>query len=151
MKKTKEKRSFTVIFIFSLLSFTVLVLAGSLIYRIFIHPPVESTFEENPQPANPNRVIQISILNGSGVNGIALKAKKFLRSRGFDVVEIGNYKDIVDQSIVIDRIGDISSAKKVAYAVGIPDSMVTVQIDTNLYLQSSVVLGKDYLILNPFK
>jgi hypothetical protein len=116
----------------------------------------------NPKPADPNidngieknssvEVIQINVLNASGVKGIAGQMKDFLRTKGFDVVEIGNYIKQVDGSFIIDRVGDSSSAVKVAYAVGLPDSLIQKKIDSSLFVRNSVILGKDYMKLKAFK
>ncbi|MBE2190033.1 MAG: LytR C-terminal domain-containing protein [Desulfobulbaceae bacterium] len=128
----------------------VALLLSSFIDRVFISPPVSASLSEDLK-SNKQEVIQINILNASGEAGLAARAKEYLRGRGFDVVEIGNYSENLDKSIIIDRLGDINSAYKVAYAVGITDSLITSQIDSSLFLRSSIILGKDFALLKPFK
>jgi len=126
------------------------LLLSSFIDRVFITPPISANLPDELK-TNKQEVIQVNILNASGEPGLASKAKEFLRVRGFDVVEIGNNKTIVENSTVIDRLGDIGSAYKVAYAIGINDTLITTQIDSSLFLRSTILIGKDFALLKPFK
>ncbi|MGH2568611.1 MAG: LytR C-terminal domain-containing protein, partial [Bacteroidota bacterium] len=63
----------------------------------------------------------------------------------FDVVEMGNYKTSdVEETMVLDRAGNLEAAKQVAAAIGVPEEQVQQQIDKSLYLDVSVVIGKDF-------
>ena len=134
-----------------LITFSLVVLAmlSSFVVRIAISPPVDPTLDGPGRESN--KIIQINVLNANGVRGIAAQAKLFLRSRGFDVVEIGNHKKILEKSIIYDRVGDMKSADKVAYALGIKDSMIYSRVDSNLFLRCTVVIVKDFNNLKPFK
>ena len=137
--------------VFSLVILLVIVLSASFVARIFIFPHIDATIDRNIKPETVTEVIQVSILNSTQFPGKANVAKKYLRSRGFDVVEIGNYSEEVPNSFIIDRLGDKKSAMKVAIAIGIPDSLIVTEIDSTLFLRCSVILGKNFLQLNPFK
>ena len=52
--------------------------------------------------------------------------------------------------MVFDRTGDLSTARKVAYAMGIDDSLVVSEPDSKRYVKCSVVLGDDFKKLKPF-
>jgi len=68
------------------------------------------------------------------------------------VVELGNYKSgNVPLTLVIDRIGNPEAAKSVAKALGIPEEKVLQQIDKDLFLDATVVIGKDFTKLKAFK
>jgi len=56
----------------------------------------------------------------------------------------------VQQSRVIDRVGDLRSAKKVAAALNIPEERVVQEIRRDYYLDASVIIGHDYAQLEPF-
>jgi hypothetical protein len=53
--------------------------------------------------------------------------------------------------MVIDRAGNMRNAKRVADNLGISEKYVIQQVNKNYFLDATVVVGKDYLELNPFK
>ena len=125
-----------------------MVLIWAFVNRIFLDPPVE------PETviAGKTHTIQLDVLNGSGVPKLSQRFTDYLRARGFDVVEMGNYKDSkVENTRVIDRAGHLEAAQQVAEALGVPKTAVVQQIDRNAYLDVSVVIGKDFRLLKPFK
>ena len=89
--------------------------------------------------------VQVEVLNGCGLAGAADKVTNFLRIRKFDVVQIGNYRTFdIDESIVIDRKGNIKIAEDIADSLGINRHNVIQQVNKNYLLDVSVVVGKDY-------
>lgn len=131
---------------------TVGVMGYFLLNRFVLAPPVDATIESSDMLVRAGEQIQVNIMNGCGADGIARQAMDYLRARGFDVVEITNYDHFaVEHSFLIDRVGDTLSAHKVAYALGMPDSLIVEERDSTLYLRSSIVLGKDYAVLKPFQ
>lgn len=127
------------------------VMALALILRTLISPPVEPDIPEGQQRTASERAIQLNILNASGQRGIARAMTDYLRARGFDVVEIGNLDTLSARSYMIDRTGDSASAARVAYALGIADSLTRRDIDSTLYLRCTVVAGSDCRTLKPFR
>ena len=100
---------------------------------------------------NKLHTIQLDVLNGSGESKLAQRLTDFLRGRGFDVVEIGNYTGDLDKTLVIDRTGNREAAVRVAQSIGVPEERVIQKIDRTLYLDVSVFIGKDFRSLHPFK
>lgn len=97
-------------------------------------------------------IIQVEVRNGAGVDRLAAETMRFLRERGFDVVDVGNYKTFDrEHSVVIDRVGDREAAKKVAEALGLPPTRVRREIRRQYYLDASVIIGDDYEQLRPFQ
>ena len=127
------------------LAVVVLVAVASLVWR-FVHPPVSPLTNEE----DPRSVIQVEVVNASGRPGAGRKVMEFLRLRGFDVVEIGNDTARPRRSVVIDRVGDRTSARKVAQSLGIADSLITTDLDSMRFLQSSIIIGSDLDNLEPF-
>lgn len=123
----------------------IVALVTSFIIRIF-NPPVDPTVDEG----GVQKAIQVEVVNGSGVAGAGRLTMTFLRKRGFDVVELSTLTSNADRSMVIDRVGDRTSALRVAHVMGIPDTMVVSEIDSLRFVRSSVVLGKDLYQLDPF-
>lgn len=144
-------KSIQKISIISGLGFVSIIMLASLIIKVANRGPVDGSLDEDQRKFAVAEAIQVNVLNACGESGLADNARKYLRMRGFDVVEIGNYKDIIEKSIVIDRIGDIRSSQKVAFTMGINDSLITSQIDSSLYLRSTLVIGKDFKELNGLK
>lgn len=99
-----------------------------------------------------SKTLQIDVQNGCGITGIADKFTDYLRANGFDVVEMGNYNNSdVQQTMVIDRAGNIKNAKLLAGSLGVSEKQVIQQMNKNYFLDATVVIGKDYQQLNPFK
>ena len=90
----------------------------------------------------PGRV-RVEVLNGGGVFGVAWDATIALRDQGFDVVNYGNAGTYsADSSVVLDRVGDLETASKVARALEIP--LVRSEPDSTLYVEVTVRLGPDW-------
>ncbi len=133
------------IFVFAVV---VVVLIWSFVNRAFIDPPVKPETVQGGK----THTIQLDVLNGSGVPKLSQRFTDYLRARGFDVVEMGNYKDSkVENTRVIDRAGHPEAARQVAEALGVPKTAITQQIDRNAYLDVTVVIGKDFRLLKPSK
>jgi hypothetical protein len=134
-----------------LLLIGVLVLGYGLLERQLLRPSFTSTVEQSDSLVKVGEPIQVNVVNACGVNGMASKFTLFLRARRFDVPEFSTSKGREPFSRVIDRVGDPSSAMKVAYALGIPPEHVETEVDSSLYLRATVVIGEDYLSLRPMK
>jgi LytR cell envelope-related transcriptional attenuator len=141
--KVKNPRSLALNIVLGALAILVLYLGYSLLDRHFLHPRVD------PSRGEGGGVIQVDVLNGCGVSGAATEVRDYLRARGFDVVELRNYKSFdVDRSIVVDRVGDGVAADRVAAALGIPGGRIVRQINPDYYVDVSIVIGKDHRSLN---
>ena len=149
MKILSENKVTNYFFIVAL-GLLVVVMLSSFIMRL-VNPPISAELDADIEKTNEiEQKIQINVLNGCGKDGLAGKVKMYLIERGFDVVSIGNYSDVLEKSVVVDRIGDLKSSSRVAYAMGINDSYVTSEIDSTLYVRSTIIVGKDYFELKPF-
>ncbi|MCZ6703859.1 MAG: LytR C-terminal domain-containing protein [Ignavibacteria bacterium] len=92
-----------------------------------------------------SEVIQVEVLNGCGVSGIADKFMDILREKKFDVVNLGNYRSFdIYKTIVIDRSGKIKNAEYLAEVIGIDKWNVIQQKNKNYFLDVSLIIGKDY-------
>ncbi|HTP14171.1 MAG TPA: LytR C-terminal domain-containing protein [Bacteroidota bacterium] len=108
---------------------------------------------ESGAPSSKRAVaIQVEVLNGTTEPNIAQRATEILRSGGFDVVDVGNAKTPgVAETRVIARTQDISPAQSVASYLGVDKKNVLLQPDRNLYLDVSVIIGKDIHQLRMFR
>lgn len=93
--------------------------------------------------ARPTERVRVEVLNASGVPGLAAKGRTLLRDAGFDVVYVGNARGFApDTSLVLDRVGRMELARSVADQMEIP--RVFPRPDSNVYVDVTVVLGKDW-------
>ncbi len=111
-------------------------------------------FEPSPLSSKVRSVsgkpVQLEVLNGCGVSGAASRVTSFLRRRGFDVVDVRNYKrfDLLE-TLVIDRVGNLATARQVAQTLGVKRENIIQEINPDYFVDVSVVIGKDYASL-PF-
>lgn len=97
-----------------------------------------------------SEIIQIEVLNGCGVPGIASRFTSYLRAAGFDVVESGNFQSFsITQTLVIDRSGNLDNARKIARALGVSEEQIIREISRDYYLDATVIIGSDFESLKP--
>ena len=133
--------------IISFLAVLLVVLLVSLFTRI-VYPRIV-TERENENSVLISEIIQIEVLNGCGVNGIANNFTSLLRINGFDVVETGNFDNFdVKKSMVISRSGTMKHAYQIAKVLGIEEVHVLREESDDYYLDASIVIGADYESLN---
>ncbi|MDQ7815493.1 MAG: LytR C-terminal domain-containing protein [Melioribacteraceae bacterium] len=97
-------------------------------------------------------IIQVEVLNGCGVGGIADRFTDFLRNNKFDVVNVANYiRFDMDETLVIDRRGNKANAYSVAKSLGVKKENVIQQLNDDYFLDVSIVIGRDYFTLQPLK
>lgn len=125
------------------LSLVLLILLFAMFSRV-IYPRVITERSELETHLVSN-VIQVEVLNGCGVSGIATTFTNTLRDSGFDVVASGNYDSFdVDKSIVIHRGGDKRHARQVAEVLGISPENVIHETSPYYYLDATIIIGADY-------
>lgn len=117
----------------------VLVLAGSLVLGM----RADGGGATEPAEEESAVRIRVEVLNAAGVPGLARLATERLREAGFDVVFFGNARSFApESSLVLHRAGSPDAANEVARAIQIP--RVESRPDTTLFLEVTVVLGKDW-------
>ncbi|MEX1011887.1 MAG: LytR C-terminal domain-containing protein [Balneolaceae bacterium] len=129
------------------LSVLLAILILSLAFRV-IYPRIQSDRVE-ADPILISEVIQIEVLNGCGIPGLASRFTTTLRRFGFDVVETGNFDTFeMTESILISRNGNMENATRVARALGIPEDRILIEESPEFYLDATLVIGADYENLN---
>lgn len=124
-----------------------LILTIALITR-FIYPRIASE-RVSEDPALISNIIQMQVLNGAGVPGLATRYTGSLRQYGFDVVETGNFDHFnVENTIVISRNGRMENARRVAQAIGVSEQFILREESPDFYLDITLVIGADYDTLN---
>src|SRR5258707_5049633 len=78
---------------------------GYLSYTFISRGAVAPQAAPESQPTKPQKGIQLDVLNGSGARGVAARCPNYLRGKGFDVVEMKNYKVTnIPRTLVVDRV-----------------------------------------------
>jgi len=95
--------------------------------------------------------IQLEVMNGAGVDGLAAEMSDYLRDVGFDVVAVDNYvQSDVARTVVMDRIGNPDAAQQIALALGLEKDRIQQELKPTWFLDASVIIGQDYASLKPF-
>jgi len=122
--------------------------AGFLSYLYFAEG--KKADPDRATPVIPSKAIQMDVLNGCGARGAGAMMTKTLRGMGFDVVELKNYSSFnVTETLVIDRVGNLEAARRVASALGVREANVVQQINPDYFVDVSIVIGDDYISLTP--
>jgi hypothetical protein len=89
--------------------------------------------------------IQIEVLNGCGVTGVAARFTDYLRANDIDVVRTDNYETFnVLKTVVVDRRGRIKSGIRVAKILGLGEERVLQEVNEAYLVDVTLILGKDY-------
>jgi hypothetical protein len=142
-----EQEGFVLNAAIGFLSVLLSILIIALIFRV-LHPRIQSDRVEQ-DPVLISNIIQLEVLNGCGVPGLATRFTSNLRSYGFDVVESGNFDNFdMTETIIISRNGNLANANRVAHALGIPEDRILIEKSNDFYLDATLVIGSDYQSLN---
>ena len=138
-----DSNSFALNAVIGFLSLLLVLLVFGLFSRI-VYPRIENQrAQKNTELIG--QVIQLEVLNGCGVPGLANDFTSTLRKNGFDVVETGNFKNFdMQNTVVIARNFNSENAKRVADALGINSENVFIEASEDYYLDATVVIGSDY-------
>lgn len=146
-KNQRDSNTLVLNAVISFLSVLLLILLVALATRL-VYPRIQ-----NQRASDPSRligdVIQIEVLNGCGVPGLADQFTTKLREYGFDVVETGNFKNFdMQKTVVIARSQDRSNAERLAEALGISEKNILIEESQDFYLDATLVIGSNYKQLN---
>jgi len=147
MAQKKESNTFALNAVIGFLSLLLVLLLFGLFTRI-IYPRIQNQRAED-QPQLIGDIIQLEVLNGCGVSGLASRFTSALRKNGFDVVETGNFDNFdMQETIIISRTYNTNNAERVAQALGIDAGNILVEASDDFYLDATIVIGSDYNSLN---
>jgi hypothetical protein len=92
--------------------------------------------------APPGVRVRVEVLNATAIRGLARRATRSLRDRGFDVVQVGTARESLDTTVVLARSGNPAWAELVARALG--GARVEVRPDSSRYLDVTVLVGRNW-------
>lgn len=139
----KESKNLALNAVIGFLSLLLLLLVLGLFSRI-IYPRIQTQrAEEKPQLIG--QIIQLEVLNGCGVSGLANDFTSALRKNGFDVVQTGNFDNFdMQETVIISRTFSKENARRVANALGISEENILIEASEDFYLDATIVIGSDY-------
>ncbi|MEK7234448.1 MAG: LytR C-terminal domain-containing protein [Elusimicrobiota bacterium] len=100
-------------------------------------------FTSQPEPLSNGKAIVVEVLNGAGTAGLAAQAAKVLRSKGVDVMALGQASRPRSRTVIYDRTGNFSRAARVRAALSCPAAVTATRIDALRGVDASVELGGD--------
>ncbi len=142
--KIKKSARYNIILngVIGLLIIIIILITFSLILKL---QNLNGSEKFNNSISKVSKPIQVEVLNGCGLPGAADKVTNYLRSKNYDVVQIGNYKSFdIDETMVIDRRGNFKIAEDIADSLGLKKGSVIQQINKKYLLDASIIVGKDY-------
>ncbi|MGF1671109.1 MAG: LytR C-terminal domain-containing protein [Balneolaceae bacterium] len=143
----REQNSFALNAAIGFLSILLFILILALLSR-FVYPRIINE-RADLDPVLISSIIQIEVLNGCGIPGLATKYTSSLRRFGFDVVETGNFDNFdLENTLIISRTGNLENARRVARALGVSEDQIITERSPDFYLDVTIVLGSDYTTLN---
>ncbi len=140
-------------YMINVLLFLLLTIIIYLSYSLFIkfNGSKENEIERRTSKV-PAEIIQAEVLNGCGVSGVADRFTDFLRDNNVDVVKTGNYIQFdIEETLVIDRIGNKANAVFVAELLGIDKKNATTIINNDYFVDVTIIIGRDYFKQTPIK
>ena len=86
--------------------------------------------------------IRVQVLNTTKTRGLARRATRLLRDRGFDVVEIGTVGPTIDTTVVLDLSGHPAWADAAAKVMA--PAHTRARADSSRYLDITVLIGSTW-------
>ena len=103
--------------------------------------PLLAALDEAPRAPKGAR-IRVQVLNTTRTRGLARRATRLLRDRGFDVVELGTTTPTLDTTLVLDRSGHAEWAATIAEVLR--PARAVARADSSRYLDVTVLLGRTW-------
>jgi len=160
-KKTKNFKesfeSFRLTFAIFLLIGANLIFILSIIFQSFSTKGTAGSMitssDEIVRPEQPQKILKVKVRNGCGVPGVAKKLTDYLRQRNIDVVDFDNFERYdVSETLVLDRRDyDLVNAKFIGRIIGVEENKVIPYINSDLQLDVTIIIGKNYSQLKAFR
>jgi hypothetical protein len=113
-----------------------------------------SPVEQAPQTEVQGREerLQVEVLNGCGVDGVADKFTRYLREKNLDVVKTDNYESYnLLRTVIIDRQGNMENAVRIAEILGLGEDRILQEIHEEYLNDATILIGKDFRQLSAWK
>jgi len=119
--------------------------------RLLTIPPGTAGREDHETGFADNR-IEVEVLNGCGIPGLAGEFTNHLRRHGYDVVRFTNaQRHDYPRTLVVNRGKDFNRALLVAQTLGVEPNAVENMPDLSLQLDVTLIVGQDYSTLPSYR
>jgi hypothetical protein len=127
----------------AVLLLVVLAGAGVVLRARTTQTPVLASLRAPAQPRAPEGArIRVQVLNTTKTRGLARRATRLLRDRGFDVVELGTAGPTIDTTVVLDLSGHAAWADAAAKVMA--PARTRARPDSSRYLDITVLIGSGW-------
>lgn len=89
-------------------------------------------------------VFRVEVLNASGEKDLAAQVTKYLRKKGFDVINFGTYGSVEEQTKIVNCSGNMEAAKAARSALGLNALEIYSKPGPGSVAEVSVILGVDF-------
>ena len=103
--------------------------------------PLLAPLDEAPRAPAGAR-IRVQVLNTTRTRGLARRATRLLRDRGFDVVDVGTVAPTIDTTLVLDLSGHPAWADAAAKVM--TPARTKARADSSRYLDVTVLIGSSW-------
>jgi len=103
--------------------------------------PLLARLDEAPRAPACAR-IRVQVLNTTRTRGLARRATRLLRDRGFDVVDVGTVGPTIDTTLVLDLSGHPAWADAAAKVM--TPARTKARADSSRYLDVTVLIGSSW-------
>ena len=142
-----------------LLFFSVIIISSFLIFKS-INPyqennnskNLESLIKKTPSEIDTGHKVQISVLNGCGVKGVADLYTNFLRNSGYDVIDYGNamHFEFEETKLLIHNKNHKNFIYEIVDLLEINPQQLEYNFDKNIFYDLTLIIGLDYSNLNSY-
>jgi hypothetical protein len=128
----------------------VVIIVAAVILILFTASIAVRFTRDDPQKIyRRNGNIRVEVLNGCGVNRLALRVTDLLREQGFNVVSVGvTQKDSFPETVVLER-SDLNLTNANYFAKRIGCKNIGQDVDPALYIDVTLIVGTDYRKIFP--
>ncbi len=112
-------------------------------------PVGPAAVSEDPKSLAEAEAARITVLNGTGVNGMAAKTGSYLKDQGLNVVEEGTADKVYQNSTIILYSGKPYTVAYLASMMNITNARILNQYSADADKDVAVIIGKDWAQSNP--
>ncbi|MCK4595704.1 LytR C-terminal domain-containing protein [candidate division WOR-3 bacterium] len=87
--------------------------------------------------------IRVTVLNGTTIDGLAARAREYLKKNECDVLQVRNASTSYEKTVIIDRVDrELGNARRIRHLLRIGE--ISYEPDQTHIVEVTVILGEDY-------